>query len=292
LITGATGTLGRAFARICGERGLAYRLLSRQDVDIVDPVGVERVLDATRPWAVINAAGYVRVDDAETDRGRCMRENTDGPSELAAACTARGVSLVTFSSDLVFDGAKGSAYVESDFVNPLNVYGRSKMEAEQRVLARHPAALVVRTSAFFGPWDVHNFVYHALRTLSAGDELVAANDAIVSPTYVPDLVHTCLDLLIDGEDGIWHLANAGAVSWSELARWAAELAGISPLRLRCCPITELGLAAPRPAAVALASERGWMMPTLEDALRRFLAECETRWRCEGQHQGVRTARAA
>jgi dTDP-4-dehydrorhamnose reductase len=292
LITGATGTLGRAFARMCGERGLSYRLLSRRDMDIVDRVGVERVLDATRPWAVVNAAGYVRVDDAEADLGRCMRENADGPSELAAACGAREISLVTFSSDLVFDGAKGSAYVESDRVNPLNVYGRSKVEAEQRVLARHPTALVVRTSAFFGPWDVHNFVHHALRVLSAGDELVAANDAIVSPTYVPDLVHACLDLLIDGEAGIWHLANAGAVSWCELARWTAELAGISPLRLRCCPTTELGLAAPRPAAVALTSERGWIMPALGDALARFLAECEAGWRYEAQPEGVRTTRAA
>jgi dTDP-4-dehydrorhamnose reductase len=211
---------------------------------------------------------------------------------LAAACRARDVKLVTFSSDLVFDGAKGSAYVESDPVNPLNVYGRSKAEAEQRVLAGHPTALVVRTSAFFGAWDVHNFVYHALRALSAGDEFVAANDAIVSPTYVPDLVHTCLDLLIDGEVGIWHLANAGAVAWSELARWAAELAGVSPLRLRGCPTAELGLAAARAPAAALTSERGWIMPTLEDALARFLAECETGWRHADQRDDVRTTWAA
>jgi dTDP-4-dehydrorhamnose reductase len=292
LITGATGTLGRAFARICRERGLSYRLVSRQEMDIAHPPAVERMLDTLRPWAVINTAGYVRVDDAERERERCLRENSVGPAVLAAACGQREVALVTFSTDLVFDGTKGSAYVESDPVQPLNVYGLSKAQAEARVLAVHPGALVIRTSAFFGPWDVHNFVYHALRTLAAGADFLAADDAIVSPTYVPDLAHTSLDLLIDGEVGIWHLANAGALTWAELAGRAAELAGIAPFGLRACPTAALALAAARPAASALASERGWIMPTLEDALERFVADCQTGWREDAPTEAPRTTRAA
>src|SRR5205823_1854885 len=124
--------------------------------------------DSYRPWAVVNAAGYVRVDDAEREPEACFRANADGPAVLAAACASRGVQLLTFSSDLVFDGSKGAPYVESDPVSPLNVYGRSKADAEVRVLRELPAALVVRTSAFFGPWDEYNFVTMALRTMAEG----------------------------------------------------------------------------------------------------------------------------
>jgi dTDP-4-dehydrorhamnose reductase len=115
-------------------------------------------------------------------------------------------------------------YEEHDPPRPLCVYGRTKHEAEQRVQGAHPAALVVRTSAFFGPWDEHNFVAQSLRQLAAGRTVHAASDTTVSPTYVPDLVHTCLDLAIDGEAGVWHLANVGATTWEELARRSAPSA--------------------------------------------------------------------
>src|SRR5918997_1654531 len=82
------------------------------------------------PWAVINAAGYVRVDDAEQDRACCFRENADGAAILAEACETRGLGLVTFSSDLVFDGRATSPYNESAAPLPLNVYGESKAAAE------------------------------------------------------------------------------------------------------------------------------------------------------------------
>jgi dTDP-4-dehydrorhamnose reductase len=269
-ITGATGTLGRAFARVCAVRGIAHRLLSRGEMDIADADSVRAALDGMRPWAVVNAAGYVRVDDAEREPERCLRENAAGPAILAAECAGRRIPLLTFSSDLVFDGTKGAPYVESDPVAPVNVYGRSKADAEARVLDAHAAALVVRTAAFFGPWDAHNFVTVALRELAAGRAFAAADDATVSPTYVPDLANACLDLLIDGERGIWHLATPGAVTWVELARRAAALAGVDAHRLEPRPTRELGLTAPRPLYTTLASERGWPMPPLDDALARYV----------------------
>jgi dTDP-4-dehydrorhamnose reductase len=270
LITGASGTLGRAFARICRKRNLAYRLLSRHDMDITDAESVERALALHQPWAVINTAGYVRVDDAENDVERCMRENAIGPAILAAACARHGIHLTTFSSDLVFDGARDRPYVECDATAPLGVYGRSKAEAEQRVLDRHPGALVVRTSAFFGPWDKHNFVTLALQALERGDSFTASSDLVVSPTYVPDLVHACLDLAIDGEAGIWHLANAGTVSWAELALKAAEQAGVDASRLEAIPASACGYAAARPRFAGLTSERGILLPALDNALARYL----------------------
>ncbi|HEX2251062.1 MAG TPA: family 1 glycosylhydrolase [Gemmatimonadales bacterium] len=273
LITGATGTLGQAFARRCELRGLAYRLLSRSDMDIADEHSVTVALALHGAWAVVNTAGYVRVDDAEHDRERCFRENAFGPAILARVCRSRDIRLVTFSSDLVFDGASTEPYVETSPTAPLNVYGESKAEAEREVLAACPDALLVRTSAFFGPWDEHNFVTRTLRTLKSGLEVEAADDLVVSPTYVPDLVDSALDLLIDAESGIWHLANEGAVTWAELARVAAVKAGLDPAGVVACHHDKLALIARRPGYSVLASDRGKLMPTLEQALDRFILEC-------------------
>ncbi len=275
LITGATGTLGRAFARLCDLRGLPYRLTTRAELDVARPESAEAMLAELRPWAVVNTAGYVRVDDAEREPEACERENVTGPANLAAACSERAMPLVTFSSDLVFDGRKSAPYLESDPVAPLNVYGRSKARAEERVLAAHPDALVFRTSAFFGPWDAYNFVTIALRELAAGRSFVATGDAVISPTYVPDLVNASLDLLIDGESGLWHLANEGAVTWAELAARAAARAGVDAGGLEARPRAELGMAAPRPLYSALGSERGMLLPSLDDALDRYMRERET-----------------
>lgn len=271
-IVGATGTLGRAFARLCEVRGISYRLLTRQEMDIANPASVDQVLAELQPWAVVNAAGYVRVDDAEREPDICLKVNAEGPAILAAACVQHNVALLTFSSDLVFDGAESNPYVETDTVAPLQVYGCSKVLAEKLVLRAYPASLVIRTSAFFGPWDDYNFVTIALRQLSAGNTFVAAEDAIVSPTYVPDLVHASLDLLIDGENGLWHLANKSAVAWADLARLAAKKAGVSVKSLISLPTQELGLIATRPAYSVLGSDRGELMPHLDNAISRYLEE--------------------
>ncbi|MDZ8079047.1 MAG: family 1 glycosylhydrolase [Nostoc sp. DcaGUA01] len=271
-IVGATGTLGKAFGRLCEVRGISYCLLRRQDMDIANPASVNKVLAELQPWAVVNAAGYVRVDDAEREPDICLKENTEGPAILAAACAQHNLGLLTFSSDLVFDGAESNPYVETDTVAPLNVYGCSKVLAEKLVLQAHPASLVIRTSAFFGPWDDYNFVTIALRQLAAGNPFVAAEDAIVSPTYVPDLVHASLDLLIDGEKGLWHLANKSAVAWADLARLAAKKAGVSVKSLISLPTQELGLIATRPAYSVLGSDRGELMPHLDCAISRYLEE--------------------
>jgi dTDP-4-dehydrorhamnose reductase len=171
-------------------------------MDITDLASVEHALARYQPWAFINASGYVNVDAAEADAERCFQANTPGPSILAIACVRHRVQLMTFSSDLVFDGKQILPYVEGDQVAPLNVYGKSKAEAERKLLSTDPNALVTRTSAFFGPWDRHNFVTKALDTLAQGEAFKAASDLVVSPTYVSDLVNACLDLLIDRASGI------------------------------------------------------------------------------------------
>jgi dTDP-4-dehydrorhamnose reductase len=273
-IVGATGTLGRAFAQACERRGLAFVLMSRREMDITDPVSVRAALAQMKPWAVINAAGYVRVDDAERDRTACRRANAVGPSILAATCRQLAIRLLTFSSDLVFDGASRAPYVETDSVSPLNIYGRTKVEAERRVLAMLPDALIVRTSAFFGPCDQHNFVTLALNALASGNRFRASADEVVSPTYVPDLVDASLDLLIDEATGVWHLANTGAVTWAEFASRAASAAGVDGSRIMPCRSSELGRLAARPAYSVLVSGRGVLLPDLDDSLTRYVRDRE------------------
>jgi dTDP-4-dehydrorhamnose reductase len=272
LIAGASGTLGRAFVRLCAARGLACRALSRHELDVTDRGAVEHLVAKHDAWAVINAAGYVRVDAAERDPQSCRQLNALAAEKLARSCGKLRVPLVVFSSDLVFDGEKGERawYFESDRVAPLNVYGRSKVECEARVLSAHSGALVVRTAAFFGPWDDGNFVTRTLASLALGVPVDVADDLVVSPTYVPDLVHATLDLLIDGERDIWHLTNGGAYSWADFARAAARAAELDETLIRARPHAELGFAARRPRRVPLRSERGWIMPPLDHALAAYV----------------------
>ena len=269
LVVGAGGTLGAAFVRIGRARGLHMGARRHSELDVADAAAVRRAFDELRPWAVVNAAGHVRVDDAERDEVACRRANVDGAVTLATAAAERGIRYATFSSDLVFDGRRRRPYDEGAPTNPLSVYGRTKAEAEWRVREIHDDALVVRTSAFFGPWDAANFVTRALAALVRGEHVPAADDLIVSPTYVPDLVNAVLDLLVDGESGVWHLANDGAVSWAELARALAARHSVDPALVDARPAAALGYAAPRPAYSVLGSRRAILLPPLDDALARY-----------------------
>lgn len=271
LIVGATGTLGKALARACEWRGIAYRLTGRAQLSLEDGASIAACLDDCRPWAVVNAAGWVRVDEAEDCRDDCIAANAAGAIRVARLCAERGLPVVGYSSDLVFDGAAGRAYVESDAPSPLNVYGESKALAEAGVLEVNPQALMIRTAAFFSPFDPYNFASHVTRTLSAGEILPAAEDLVISPTYVPDLVDATLDLLLDGERGIRHLANGGCVSWADFARMLAGALGLDEDRVVGVEARSFGWAAARPPYVPLDTERGQVMPVLENAVARFAA---------------------
>ena len=269
LITGATGTLGQAIAGACRLRGLEHQLLDRAAMQIDKPARVAAVLDALEPWGVVNAAGWVAVDDAEGQEARCARANTEGAITLARACAERGVHCTLFSSDLVFDGAKDEPYVEADVPAPLNAYGRSKAAMAAAVLEAWPNTLVVRTAAFFAPHDPHNFAMAVERTLRGGRRFLASED-VVTPTYVPDLVSACLDLAIDGEGGVRHLAGGEALSWVAFGRRLADALGLDPSLVVPASPAELGWRAPRPREVALVSTRGQLLPSLTDALRRHV----------------------
>ena len=275
LIFGKNGTLGKAFGKICGLRGIYYKLLSRQETDITSEEQIEEAINKYKPWAIINTAGYVRVDDAERDFEKCFAENNQAACLLAIACKNQGIQFITFSSDLVFDGNRQTPYVESDSVNPLNVYGTSKAQAEAGVLKANPDALVIRTSAFFGPWDNYNFVSDVINTVSENRPFVAADDVFISPTYVPDLVNTSLDLLIDNEKGIWHITNKGEITWVEFAKKVCKKLNLNTDIIEGRPMHTFNLPAPRPGYSVLKSEKGIMLPSLNNALARYFHERNT-----------------
>ncbi len=267
------GALARAFARLSHMRGLPYELLEAADLDIADADAVAVVLDTHRPWAIVDAGGDEDVDGAEGDPSH-WRSNAEGPAALAEACDRMGLRLLTFSSDHVFAGRDGAPYLESDAVGPLNACGRAKAYAERAVLARAPAALVVRSAGLFGPWDHGNFIARGIELLRQGRPWPAAHDQVLSPTYVPDLVQVALDLLVDGERGLWHLTHGEALSWADLACRAAGHAAIGAGRVVRRSGAELGHVARRPRFSALGSERGGLLPSLDDALSRYQRDHE------------------
>jgi dTDP-4-dehydrorhamnose reductase len=272
LIIGRNGTLGQAFMRICERRSIPYIALSRQEMDISQTSDIEKAIAIYKPWAIVNASGYVKVDEAEANSNECFAINAIGPGLLAEACRRHGIRFMTFSSDLVFDGIKEMPYYETDFTNPLNIYGASKAEGERKVQAANNEGLIIRTSAFFGPWDRYNFVYNVLESLKKNDTVEMPNDVIVSPTYVPDLADASMDLFIDEETGIWHLTNEGMMTWSDFGGVVAERGGYEKSRLRSKPLIEMGWRAKRPLYSVLKSEKGIKLPALDHALVRYFEQ--------------------
>lgn len=185
---------------------------------------------------------------------------------MADACARRNVPLLAFSSPFVFDGKGERPYVESDAPSPGCAWGKLQARAEELLLEINPRALLVRTSALFGAADRSNFIMETLRALEGGKPVQATADAIVSPTFVPDLVHAALELLIDGEKGVWHLTNAGTMSWLGLAELAAAQVG-HPWKPAVPPGN-----AHAPHMAALSSTRGSIMPTLQSAVARYVRD--------------------
>jgi dTDP-4-dehydrorhamnose reductase len=270
LIIGKHGELANAFCYACEKRNIHHILLGRDEMDITDAETVDQIIEDLNPWAIINAAGYVDVEGAEANREVCFKANTEGPAVLAEYCKRHNIKLLTFSSGLVFDGNKKLPYTESDAVSPINVYGESKALAEEKVMAINPNALIVRTCNFFSPWAADSFVAKTVASLQQQQDVYAASDVYVSPAYIPDVVHISLDLMLDNEDGIYHVANTGRLTWAEFARLIAETAGLDSSLVKPIPVAQMGLRAKWPKNNVLQSEKGIKLPELNSALRHYL----------------------
>jgi dTDP-4-dehydrorhamnose reductase len=259
-VIGANGQLGSAFVRELGEDCLP---ITRAVLDLTDLDSIGPWVDAARPDLVINCAAYTDVDAAEGDAVSARAVNTLAVRTLAQATARRGIGLVTFSTDYVFDGEKPTGYVESDQPNPLNVYGKTKVEGELLALDAHPESLIVRTSWLMSATH-RNFLTTMLAHLAEG-EVSVVDDQRGRPTLADDLVGATFAAVDANAAGILHLTNQGETTWFELAREIAELSGHDRDLVK--PITSRTLvrAARRPANSSLDSERlpGWGIPPLQ-----------------------------
>jgi dTDP-4-dehydrorhamnose reductase len=216
VIGGAEGMLAGALARRAG-----IIALGRPYADLGAPETLAPLLETHDPRAVICAGAYTQVDAAEDDEATALRINAEGPGALARLCADRGAPLIFVSTDYVFDGAKGGAYVESDATAPINAYGRSKLAGEAAVRAAGGRHAIIRTSWIHAPWG-RNFVRTMLDRALRGMPVRVVDDQFGAPTYAPHLADALLAvadaLVADGaRSGTYHLTNAGACSWRDFA---------------------------------------------------------------------------
>jgi dTDP-4-dehydrorhamnose reductase len=271
-IFGATGLLGKDLMREWHEDELTG--LGRGDADIRDTVQVQAALQKSKPDWVILAAAYTDVDGCESNQELAFSVNRDGAVNVANAAKQMGARLLFLSSDYVFDGKNTSPYQTSDARNPQSVYGRSKAEAEARLLERMPDCCVVRTSWLFGAGG-KCFPDTILKLAASRSALDVVNDQRGSPTYSVDLARAVTQLCRKNANGIVHATNAGECTWFEFAR---EIVGNAGLSTEVRPVSSERMArpAPRPAYSVLSPQSlhnfGIEMPSWQDALRRYMAE--------------------
>ncbi len=274
LVVGANGMLGRDLMTLLGSRA---RGVDIDDIDITDLQSTERVVRALHPSVVVNCAAYTDVDGCEANVETAMQVNGEGVGHLAMATRTIGARLVQISTDYVFDGAKGSPYLEDDPPCPLNVYGESKLAGEMNA-AVNPDHLIVRTQWLYGRHG-KNFVETMLRLAREKDELTVVDDQFGSPTWTVDLARAIVALIDTGCTGIYHAANAGFCSWNGFARAIFQETGVD-IPVRGMTTEQLNRPARRPLystldCTRLEQDAGFRPQPWRDALRAYLVERTT-----------------
>ena len=274
LVTGAAGMLGRDVMLAAGNAGHDVVGFGRSELDVTDVAGLQKKLDLERPDLVINCSAWTDVDGAESAEEAAFAVNGSGAGNVAAAAAGIGAAVVYVSTDYVFDGAKGSPYVESDQPAPLSAYGRTKLAGEEATAAANKRHFIVRSAGLFGVGG-SNFVETMLRLAADHGEVLVVRDQVGSPTYTWHLAFGIVRLIEGIEFGIHHMAAAGQCSWYEFAREIFEQAKVE-CKVLSGTTEMLGRPAPRPAFSALTSQRehAIRLPSWHDGLAGYLAQRE------------------
>ncbi|MCC6870259.1 MAG: dTDP-4-dehydrorhamnose reductase [Burkholderiales bacterium] len=278
LVTGARGQIGGELVALLPPHGEVVAV-DRVALDLADADAIVRVVRATAPDLVINAAAYTAVDRAETERDAAFAVNARAPAVLAEEVRRLGAILVHYSTDYVFDGRASTPYTEDAATGPLNVYGASKLAGEAAIAAVGAHAIVLRTSWVYGHTG-QNFLRTIRRLAAERDELTIVADQTGTPNWSRALAQATADLVAKGlpalaeRAGLYHLSAAGATTWYGFARAIVGAAA----RPRVLPITTAQYPTParRPAYGVLATERlqatfGVALPPWEDSLATCLA---------------------
>ena len=272
MIFGATGLLGKALVREwTGDEVIG---LGSGAVDIRDAARVRQAVEKSLPEWIVLAAAYTDVDGCEAHADVAISVNRDGAVNVAQAAKQAGAKLLFLSSDYIFDGKKTSPYEVSDARNPQSVYGRSKAEAEVRLLEVLPEACIARTSWLFGAGG-KCFPDTILKLAASRPALDVVSDQRGCPTYSVDLARAIISLCRAGARGIIHVTNSGNCSWFEFAQAIVKDAGLA-VEVRPVSSAQMVRPAPRPAYSVLSATSllryGIEMPEWKDALRRYLKE--------------------
>lgn len=268
-MVGANGMLGRDLMALLGDRGHGVDIA---EIDITSLESVLRVVGNLKPEVVINCAAYTDVDGCESNVETAMTVNGEGVGYLAMACRDLGALLVQISTDYVFDGGKGTPYVEDDAPCPLSIYGESKLAGEMNA-AFTPEHLVVRTQWLYGRYG-KNFVETMLRMGTEKDELSVVDDQIGSPTWTVDLAQAVIALIDSGCRGIYHAANSEYCSWNGFAKAIFEEADLN-VSVKPMTTTELNRPARRPLystldCTKLVADTGFRPQEWRKALQGYL----------------------
>jgi dTDP-4-dehydrorhamnose reductase len=236
-------------------RGLEILALDRSELDITDSVSVSKDVNRSGASLVVNAAGYTAVDQAESEPELAFAVNRDGPAYLASACGKAGIPLVHISTDYVFDGQKKGAYLVTDSVFPLSVYGKSKAAGEVAVRKHLKEHFILRTGWLYGVHG-HNFVKTMLRLGREREVVQVVADQYGCPTYAADLAETILRIaaqLQEGRQIIWgtyHYCGKGVTTWhgfaEEIFRLASEYESLKVKRVEPVSTSEYPTPATRP----------------------------------------------
>ena len=223
-LTGAQGMLGREIALLFDEAGWEF-VGSDRERDIADGASTAAFLDEVRPQWIVNAAAYTAVDRAEKEKAEAFNVNDRGPEILAQEAVKRGISLVHFSTDYVFSGEGTEPYREDDPTGPIQVYGKSKLAGERKVLESCPHALVLRISWLYGLYG-QNFVAKILQLAREKDSLSVVADQWGSPTWARTLAESVVWRIAvpEGPWGLFHLSDEGAISWHHFAETIVQMA--------------------------------------------------------------------
>jgi dTDP-4-dehydrorhamnose reductase len=260
LLTGANGQVGWELSNRGGQQGFEVLALDRADLDITDPVSVSKEVNRSAVSLVVNAAGYTAVDEAESEPELAFAANRDGPSYLASACGEAGIPLVHISTDYVFDGQKQGAYLVTDPVSPLSVYGKSKAAGEVEVREHLKEHLILRTGWLYG---VHgdNFVKTMMRLGREREVIQVVDDQYGCPTYAADLAETILRIatqfLGSGQVhwGTYHYCGTGVTTWhgfaEEIFRLASGYESLKVKRVEPISTSEYPTPAKRPTSSIL-----------------------------------------
>lgn len=250
-ITGASGQLGRELSRVLGPC-CKLTLLTKEVMDVTNQLLVKETFAQLKPDVIVHAAAYTDVDGAERNPELALCVNGSGTSYVAAAAESINAKLVCISTDYVFDGCKGSPYIERDDVSPINVYGASKLQGERLAMQLCQRLFIVRTSWLFGSGR-RNFVKSMVLLMQNQRIVKAAEDAVGSPTYTLDLACFIRQLIDTDAYGIYHAANTGFCSRYTWAATIQALVGCEDMKLVPASTKEFQLPARRPANSALAS---------------------------------------